>query len=147
MLDYPMSLISMSTWSIFWLGEPRGSFWDTFTFCTFLPEHSFMLKSYGWWGGVGGGPCDFSVSPWSKSFFFLFLGDFYSTLGPVGTGARTWTWTRAWQFRVSPLHTSTQNTISCVFMFFISTYMSFLSGYALQVLSWSPMLPFDIKVG
>ena len=26
-----------------------------------------MLKSYGW-GGVGGGPCEFSVSPWSKSF-------------------------------------------------------------------------------
>ena len=24
----------------------------------------------GWWGG--GGPCDFSVSPRSKSFFFLF---------------------------------------------------------------------------
>ena len=23
--------------------------------------YSFMLKSYGWW--VGGGPCDFSVSP------------------------------------------------------------------------------------
>ena len=23
--------------------------------------------------------------------FFLFLGDFYSTWGPVGTGARTWT--------------------------------------------------------
>ena len=45
-----------------------------------LPEHSFMLKSYGWemssqlCGGVGG-QCDFSVSPWSKSFFFPFLGD------------------------------------------------------------------------
>ena len=47
------------------------------------------------WGGWVGGPCDFSVSPWSKSFFFPFLGDFYSTWGPVGTGARTWTWTRA----------------------------------------------------
>ena len=43
-------------------------------------------------GGVGG-PCDFSVSPWSKSFFFPFLVDFYSTMGSVGTG--TWTWTRA----------------------------------------------------
>ena len=31
---------------------------------------------------------------WSKSFF-SFLGDFYSTWGPVGTGAWTWTWTRA----------------------------------------------------
>ena len=44
-----------------------------------------MLKSYGV-GGWGGGPCDFSVSPRSKSFFFLFLGDFYSTWGPVGQG-------------------------------------------------------------
>ena len=46
-----------------------------------------MLKSWGvggvGWGGVGG-PCDFVVSPRSKSFF-SFLGDFYSTLVPVGT--------------------------------------------------------------
>ena len=90
----------MSTWSIFWLGEPRGSFWDSFTISTFWPEHSFMDKSYRvvWWWWWGGGPCDFSVSPWSKSFFFLFLGDFYLTWGPVGTGARTQTWTRAWQY-------------------------------------------------
>ena len=40
-------------------------------------------------------PCDLSVSPWSKSFFFPFLGDFYSTWGPVRT--RAWTWTRARQ--------------------------------------------------
>ena len=48
-------------------------------------------------GGVGwvGGPCDFSVSPWSKSFFFSFLGDFYLTWGSVGTGAWTRTWARA----------------------------------------------------
>ena len=39
-------------------------------------------------GGVGwgGGPCDFSVSPWSQSFFFPFLGDFYSTWGLLGQG-------------------------------------------------------------
>ena len=36
----------------FWLGESRGSFWDTFTISTFLPEHSFMLKSYRWVGWV-----------------------------------------------------------------------------------------------
>ena len=48
-------------------------------------------------GGWGVGPCDFSVSPWCKSFFFPFFGDFYSTWGSVWTGARTWTWTRAWQ--------------------------------------------------
>ena len=47
----------------FWLDESRGSFWATFTFSTFLPEHSFMLKSYRWvgWGGVGG-PWDFIVT-------------------------------------------------------------------------------------
>ena len=36
------------------LDESMGSFWATFTFSTFLPEHSFMLKSL-WF--------DFSVSP------------------------------------------------------------------------------------
>ena len=73
-----MSLISLSIWSIM----------------------GWNVQSAMWWCAVGhvvGGPCDFSVSPWSKSFFFPFLGDFYSTWGPVGTGARTWTWTRAWQ--------------------------------------------------
>ena len=43
-----------------------------------------MLKSYGWGGGVvgwGGGPCDFSVSPWSKSFFFFFFGGTFIQLG------------------------------------------------------------------
>ena len=45
-----------------------------------------MLKSYGWggWGGVGG-PCDFGVSPRSKSFFFSFYLTFiwlWSLLGP-----------------------------------------------------------------
>ena len=46
-----MSLILLSTYSIFWLDESRGSFLATFTISTFLPEHSFMLKSYGWGGG------------------------------------------------------------------------------------------------
>ena len=32
----------------FWMGESRGSLWATFTIGIFLPEHSFMLKSYGW---------------------------------------------------------------------------------------------------
>ena len=68
-----MSLISLSTWSIFWLDESRGSFWATFTNSTFLPEHSFILKSYGW---VGGGPCDFSVSqsPFGLDFGTLDYG-------------------------------------------------------------------------
>ena len=34
-----------------------------------------MLKSCG--VGGGGGPCDFSVSPRSKSFYFLFWGTLY----------------------------------------------------------------------
>ncbi len=65
-----MSLISLSTWSNF---ESRGSFWAIFTLSTFLPEHSFMLKSWGWVHAgshvvmcrlpCGGGPCDYCVSP------------------------------------------------------------------------------------
>ena len=39
-----------------------------------------MPKSYGV-GGVGGGPCDFSVSPRSKSFFFSFFGGLLFDLG------------------------------------------------------------------
>ena len=38
-----------------------------------------MLKSYGW--GGGGGPCDFSVSPRSKSFFFFGGGGLLFDLG------------------------------------------------------------------
>ena len=42
-----------------------------------------MDKSYRvvWWWWWGGGPCDFSVSPWSKSFFFPFLGGLLFNLG------------------------------------------------------------------
>ena len=39
------------TWQFIWLGEPRGSFWATMS-----------------------GPCDYCVSPRSKSFFFIFWG-------------------------------------------------------------------------
>ena len=34
--------------------------------------------------GWGGGPCDFSVSPWSKSFFFLGGGTFIQLRGLLG---------------------------------------------------------------
>ena len=44
-----------------------------------------MLKSYRVVGWVGG-PCDFSVSPWSKSFFFPFLGTFIQLGGLLGQG-------------------------------------------------------------
>ena len=30
---------------------------------TFLLDHSFMVKSNGWGGVVGGGPCDYCVRP------------------------------------------------------------------------------------
>ena len=41
-----------------------------------------MLKSYGW----GGGPCDFSVSPRSKSFFFFYWGTIIHLGGLFGQG-------------------------------------------------------------
>ena len=45
-----------------------------------------MLQSYRvGWGGVGG-PCDFSVSPRSKSFFFIFWGTFIRLGGLLGQG-------------------------------------------------------------
>ena len=37
-------------------------------------------------GGVVGGPCDFSASPRSKSFFFLFWGTFIRLGGLLGQG-------------------------------------------------------------
>ena len=41
--------------------EERGSFFDTFSICIFLPEHSFMLKSYG--AGVCRRPCGGGPQP------------------------------------------------------------------------------------
>ena len=38
------------------------------------------------WGGGGGGPCDFSVSPKSKSLFLLFFRDLVGLGGLVGQG-------------------------------------------------------------
>ena len=55
------------------------------------------IKVIGWGGGGGGVVAHVilvsALGP--NPSFFPFLGDFYSTWGPVGTGARTWTWTRA----------------------------------------------------
>ncbi len=45
------------------------------------------------------GPHENSFSPRSISFFFSFFGDFYLTLGSVGTGA--WTRTKAWQLSMA----------------------------------------------
>ena len=59
-----------------------------------------MLKSYGWWGGVVGGPCDYCVSPSPKNWVFGFirlgltLGSGFGACWGRGLG----TWTRAWQF-------------------------------------------------
>ena len=47
MLNCPLSLTSLSTWKFFGVDGYMGSFWNTFTISTFLPEHPFMLKSYG----------------------------------------------------------------------------------------------------
>ena len=46
-----MALIRCPPGKFFWLDESRGSFLVTFTISTFLPEHLFMLKSWGvgWW--------------------------------------------------------------------------------------------------
>ena len=41
-------------------------------FVLFYQSTPSWIKVKGWGGGVGG-PCDFSVSPWSKSFFFPFI--------------------------------------------------------------------------
>ena len=49
-------------------------------FALFYQSTPSCLKVGGWRGG-GGGPCDFSVSPRSKSFFFLFLGGLLFDLG------------------------------------------------------------------
>ena len=132
MKDYPTSLFSLSTWSIFWLDESMGSFWAIFIFCTFLPEHSFMLKSYWWvgWGGVVVAHV-IIVSAQSKELGFWFfrlrvriwglfeqgIGDLdsglttCSTWKPVGTGTRTRTWTRAWQFSFEVWRTTSMRLV------------------------------------
>ena len=52
----------------------------------FYQSTSSCLKVWGGWVVVGG-PCDFSVSPWSKSFFFfLFWGTFIRLRGLFGQG-------------------------------------------------------------
>ena len=54
-------------------------------FALFYQSTPSYLK-VGGWGGWVGGPCDFSVSPWSKSFFFSFLGTFIQLGGLFGLG-------------------------------------------------------------
>ena len=88
-----MHLSSRINWAIvkldqfFGLDESRGSFWATFTFSTFLPEHSFMLKSYRvGWGGV------------VVAHVILVSAQvpLVLTLGLWTLGLRTW----AWQFPI-----------------------------------------------
>ena len=47
-----------------------------------------MVKSYGWWGGVGGGPCDYGVTPVPIGLgFCFFLGLGLGLRGPdLGLG-------------------------------------------------------------
>ena len=82
-----MSLILLSSRSIFWLDESRGSFWATFTIRTFLPEHSFMLKSYRWGGWVA-----HMILVSAQVPLVLTLGLWTLGLWTLGL----WTW--AWQF-------------------------------------------------
>ena len=57
-LDLTVLLIQLTTW----MG--RGGYNETFfPFNTSSLEYSFMVKSYGWWWGRVGGPCDYSVTP------------------------------------------------------------------------------------
>ena len=52
-------------------------------FALFYQSTPSCLKVMGGkgWGGGGGGPCDFSVSPRSKSFFFFWRGGTFIRLG------------------------------------------------------------------
>ena len=69
MYDYPMSLISLYTWSIFfgWMSQGFHSEQLLF-FALFYQSTPSCLKVMG--GMVVGGPCDFSVSPTPFSLDF-----------------------------------------------------------------------------
>ena len=81
MQDYPTSLILLSNWSI-------GHSEPLLLFALFYQSTPSCFKVVGWvvWGGWCGGPCDFSVSPRSKSLFFLFLGAFIRLGGLLDEG-------------------------------------------------------------
>ena len=74
-----------------WMSQ--GGHSEQLFFCTFLPEHSFILKSWGW-VGVGGGPCDYCVSPspknWVFGFFRLGLNLGLRIWGLLGQGIGDW---------------------------------------------------------
>jgi len=74
MVDYSMSFLLLYTWDFFcWTS--RGDHSEPFllfeVYCGTPPS---CLKVVGGWGGGGGDPWDFSVSPRPLSFGFLGLG-------------------------------------------------------------------------
>ena len=75
----------LSTWSIFfgWMSQ-GGHSEQLLFFALFYQSTPSCLKVGGWRGG--GGPCDFSVSPWSKSFLFPFWGTFIQLGVLLGQG-------------------------------------------------------------
>ena len=73
MKDYPRSLFSLSTWSIFWSGWVKGIILRLFYSWYFSAGSTpSWLKVIG--GGVGvGGPCDYCVSPSPNNCIFGFF--------------------------------------------------------------------------
>ena len=93
MVDFPRSLLLMSTWKLFVLSKSGGSFQNFFTKGIFLSEVSFIEKSYRW---VVGGVCrrlcvDVQAAMWvahciikSPQVPCTSIGDFWG-LGLIGT--------------------------------------------------------------
>ena len=74
-LDHAVHLVNFFSWV-----SQGGHSEQLLFFALFYQSTPSCLKVMGGWGGVGG-QCDFSVSPWSKSFFFSFFGELLFNLG------------------------------------------------------------------
>ena len=80
MKNYPMSLISLSTW----LNLSQGDHSVTLLILALFSRSTPSWLKVG--GGVAVGWWTMCVSPWSKSFFYNFLGDSHSTKSLLGQG-------------------------------------------------------------
>ena len=72
-LDIDVHLVNFFGWM-----SQGGHSEQILFFALFYQSTPSWIKVRGWW--CGGGPCDFSVSPWSKSFF-SFFGELLFNLG------------------------------------------------------------------